>query len=146
MGISRNSISRSPESLMWPIAIRFRPSSSVLHVSRLSVMNFWAFLASSLELLNQFQPDLAYSIFGWRGTQIVSFMVSGPWGIRGRGKNYPKLTNMQTCSSLQPHMWRKNWMHGDVEQEGFYQDCEILNCWCIGFAPRAWLNVIYSVR
>jgi hypothetical protein len=109
---------RSPESLRWPIAIRFRPSSSV--VRRSSSVNFWTFLASSLEPLNQFQPDLPYSTYGWRGTKIVNFMVPvslGPWG---RGKNYPKLTNFQKSSSLQPHMWRKNWMHGDVEQEGLY--------------------------
>lgn len=29
--------------------------------------------ASSLETLNQFQPNLAYSIYGCRGVQIVKF-------------------------------------------------------------------------
>jgi hypothetical protein len=27
-------------------------------------------------------------------------------------------------------------MHGDVEQEGLYQNCEIYNPWGSGFAPR----------
>jgi hypothetical protein len=92
---------------------------------RTSSVNFWTFLASSLEPLNQFQPDLAYSIYGWRGTKIVNFMVPAPLGPWGWGKNYSKLTNFQK-SSQQRHMWRKNWIHGDVEQEGLYQNCEII--------------------
>jgi hypothetical protein len=36
-------------------------------------------------------------------------------------------------------------MHGDVEQEGLYQNCEIYNPRGSGFAPRAWPNMIYSL-
>jgi hypothetical protein len=82
------------------------------------------------------QPDLAYSIYGRRGTKIVNFMILVPQGPWGWGKNYPKLTNFQKSYSLQPHMWRKNLMHGDVEQEGLYQNCEIFNPRGSGFAPR----------
>jgi hypothetical protein len=49
-------IFRSPESLSDLLLFVF--------VRRSSVVNFSAFLASSLEPLNQFQPDLAYSIYG----------------------------------------------------------------------------------
>jgi hypothetical protein len=129
---TKKCIFRSPESLRWPIAIRF---SSY----------FWTFLAFSLEPLNQFQPDFADSIHGWRGTKILNFMVPAPLGPWEWGKNYPKLTNFQKSSSLHPHMWRKNWMHGDVEQEGFYLNCEIYNPRCSGFAPKAGPNMIYSV-
>jgi hypothetical protein len=41
-------------------------------------------------------------------TKIVNFIILRslpPWGL---GKNFPKLTNFQKSSSLQPHMWRKN--------------------------------------
>jgi hypothetical protein len=100
-----------------------------------SFANFWTFLAFSLEPLNQFQPDLVSGIYGWRDTQIVNFIVPVPLGPWGRGKNYPKLTNFQK-SSLEPHMWRKNWMYGDVEQEGLYQNCEIYNPRDSRFAPR----------
>jgi hypothetical protein len=89
---------RSPESLRWPIAIRFRLSSSV--VRRSSVVNFW----TSLEPLNQFQPDLAYSIYGWRGTKIVKFMAAvplGPWGGAKTTPNWPIFKNLllynRTC-------------------------------------------------
>jgi hypothetical protein len=36
-------------------------------------------------------------------------------------------------------------MHDDVEQEGFYQNCEIYNPQGNSFAPRAGPNMIYSV-
>jgi hypothetical protein len=36
-------------------------------------------------------------------------------------------------------------MHGDVEQEGLYQNCEIYNPQGRGFAPRAGPNMIYHV-
>jgi hypothetical protein len=127
-------IFRSRESLRWPIAICFRPSSSV---------NFWTFWASSLGPLNQFQPDLACSIYWWRGIKIVNFMVPAPRGL-GRGTNYPKVTNFQKSSSLQPHLWRKKWMHGDGEQKGPYQSCEIYNPRGSSFAPRAGSNMIYG--
>jgi hypothetical protein len=65
-------------------------------------------------------------------------MVPAPLGPWGWGKNYPKFTNFQKSSSLQPNLWRKNLMHGDVEQEGLYQNCEIYNLWGGGFAPRGW--------
>jgi hypothetical protein len=110
-----------------------------------SSVNFWTFLASSLEPLNQFQPDLGYSIYGWRGTNIVNFMVPAPLGPWGQGKNYSKLTNFQKSSSLQPHMWRKNWMHCDVEQEGLYQNSEIYNPRGSGFAPRVGPKMMYRL-
>jgi hypothetical protein len=47
------------------------------------------------------------------------------------------LTNFQKSSSLQPHMWRKNWMHGDVEQGGLYQNCAFHYRLGRSFAPRA---------
>jgi hypothetical protein len=36
-------------------------------------------------------------------------------------------------------------MHGDIEQEGLYQNCEFHNPWDIGFAPGAGPNMVYSV-
>ena len=36
-------------------------------------------------------------------------------------------------------------MHGDVEQEGIYQNCEIYNPRGSGYAPRGGPNMIYSV-
>jgi hypothetical protein len=36
-------------------------------------------------------------------------------------------------------------MHGDVEQEGLYQNCEIYNPRGSDFALRAWPNMIYSL-
>jgi hypothetical protein len=36
-------------------------------------------------------------------------------------------------------------MHGDVEQEGLYQNCEIYNPQGIGFAPRVGPNMMYSL-
>jgi hypothetical protein len=38
-------------------------------------------------------------------------------------------------------MWRKNWMHGDVEQEGLYQNCVFHYRWGRGFAPRVGQNI-----
>ena len=72
-------------------------------------------------------------------------MVPAPLGPWGRGKNCPKLTNFQKSSSLQPHMWKKNLMHGDVEQEGLYQNCEFHDPRGSGFDPRAGPNLVYSV-
>ena len=104
-------------------------------------VNICTFFTSSPEPLDQFQPDLAYSIYGWRGTKIVNFTIPAPLGPWGRGKNFSNLTNFQKSSSLQPHMWRKNWMHGDVEQEGLYQNCVFHYRWGRGFAPRAGQNI-----
>jgi hypothetical protein len=59
---------------------------------------------------------LAYGIYWWRGTKIVNFMVPGRWG-RDNFKNHPKLINFWKSSSLQLHMWRKNWIHGDIDLE-----------------------------
>jgi hypothetical protein len=36
-------------------------------------------------------------------------------------------------------------MHGDVEQEGLYQNCEIYNPQGSGFAPRVGPNMMYSL-
>jgi hypothetical protein len=72
-------------------------------------------------------------------------MVPAPLGSWGQGKNYQKLTNFQKSYSLQLHMWKKNWMHGDVEKEGLYQNCEIYNPQGSGFAAKAGPNMIYSV-
>ena len=36
-------------------------------------------------------------------------------------------------------------MHGDVKQEGLYQNCEIYNPRGSGFAPIAGPNMIYNV-
>ena len=36
-------------------------------------------------------------------------------------------------------------MHGDVEQEGLYQNCVFYNPWSSGFAPRAGPNMICSL-
>jgi hypothetical protein len=36
-------------------------------------------------------------------------------------------------------------MHGDVEQEGLYQNCEIYNPQGSSFAPQGRANMIYSI-
>jgi hypothetical protein len=36
-------------------------------------------------------------------------------------------------------------MHGNVEQECVYQNCEFHYLWGRGFAPRAGSNMVYSV-
>jgi hypothetical protein len=62
------------------------------------------------------------------------------------GQKLPKIDHFsKKSSSLQPYMWRKNWMYGDVEQEGLYQNCKIYNPRCSSFAPRAGPNRIYSL-
>ena len=50
------------------------PSVFVCHVVR-QFQTFKTFLTSSLEPLNQFQPNLAYSIYGWRVVKLVKFMA-----------------------------------------------------------------------
>ena len=71
----------------------------------------------------------------------MNFTIPAPLGPWGQGKNYSNLTNFQKSSSLQPYMWRKNWMHGDVEQDGLYQNCVFHFTWGRGFAPRAGQNI-----
>ena len=55
------------------------------------------------------------------------------------------MANFKQSSSLQPHMSERNQMHGDVEQEGLYQNCKFGDPSGRGSDPRAGPNLVYSV-
>lgn len=120
---------RSPESLRWPIAICLCQSSFVL--SHSSLLNFWTFLASFLEPLNQFQSNLAYSIKGWRGVKIWSLWPLPFFGIRDGAKTI-KMNAISKKSSLLLDIKYSNCWHWAL-----YENCEIHGPMVRGLGPQA---------
>jgi hypothetical protein len=60
-----------------------------------------------------------------KGNKNCEFHGPSLPGALGAGQKLPKIDQFS-----------KILMHGDVEQEGLYQNCEIYNPWGSGFAPR----------
>jgi hypothetical protein len=70
-------------------------------------------------------------------------MVPAPWGLES-GQKLPKIDQYSKIFSTTAHVEEKC-MHGDIEQEGPYQNREIYNPWGSGFAPMVGPNMMYSL-
>ena len=75
----------------------------------------------------------------------MNFRFPAPWGLWGGAKSVKIDQFKKKSSSLKLHVFKKNYVHGDVEQEDLYRNCEFHYLRGRGFAPRAGSNMIYSV-
>lgn len=106
-----NCIFRLPESLRWPIAACFCLYSFVESRRSFVDRNFCTFLTPSLESLNQFQPQLAYSSI--KGVQIVKIhdpCLPGAWW--GGAKTTILNAN-----------WKKKFFASGHRQSNCWNDC-----------------------
>jgi hypothetical protein len=74
----------------------------------------------------------------------ISWSLPPPPRAMRAGQKLPKIDKFSKSFFSTTAQLRENWIHGDVEQEGLYQNCEIYNPRGSGFAPRAEPNMIYT--